>query len=147
MGFGWLYLWLRYLPAYTQWVNQVWAAFGAVFLWGGLCAALARLLNSPNSGIAGYVFFIGTPTAAFAGYALACLRFHTYARGAFNGDAMCVGEGAAAPGWCVSVCVRCWRWRWWWRGGRAVYPLPPPTPGRITLNPSPHFQLAHAMGC
>ena len=78
LGLGWLYLWLRFLPSYTQWMNQAWSAFGAVFLWGAMCAALAKLLNNPNAGVAGYVFFLGVPTVAFSGYAMAHQRFHAY---------------------------------------------------------------------
>lgn len=80
LGFFWLYLYLRFLPNFTQWMNQVWSAFGSVFLWAGLCAALARTLNNPYAGVAGYVFFIGVPTAAYTGYALAFMRFQSFGR-------------------------------------------------------------------
>ena len=80
LGLFWLYLYLRFLPNFTQWMNQVWSAFGSVFLWAGLCAALARTLNNPYAGVAGYVFFIGVPTAAYTGYALAFMRFQSFGR-------------------------------------------------------------------
>lgn len=80
LGALWLWLYLRFLPNFTQWMNQIWTAFGAVFFWAGLCAALARVLANPGAGVAGYVFFIGVPTAAYTGYALAYMRFQAFGR-------------------------------------------------------------------
>lgn len=44
-GCLWLYLWVRFLPAYNQRMNRAWAAFGAIFLWASLCTALALALK------------------------------------------------------------------------------------------------------
>jgi hypothetical protein len=77
-GLVWLFLWLRYLPSYTQWVNAAWAGFGGVFLWAGAAAALARALGDPARGVAGYVFFLGAPTAAYCGWAAAAQRWRAY---------------------------------------------------------------------
>jgi hypothetical protein len=74
-GIVWLYLFLRFLPFYNQRMNQAWSASASIFLWGAICAILAKVLNDPESGVAGYVFYIGSPTAAYAGYALAFMRF------------------------------------------------------------------------
>ena len=103
MGACWLYLWLRYLPSYRQWVNQVWSAFGAVFLWASLTAALARILDAPIEGAAGYVFFLGTPVAAFCGLACAHQRFHSYNSGSLSGGD---GKGSLLTPWDVELRVR-----------------------------------------
>lgn len=89
LGAGWLYLWLRFLPSYTQWMNAVWSAFGAIFLWAAMCGALAKLLDDPKGGVGGLVFFLGIPIVAFAGHSLAHQRFHAYgAVGAHVGDSI-----------------------------------------------------------
>lgn len=80
LGALWLWMWLHFLPHFTQWYNQAWSAFGAVFLWAGLCGALAKILDDPEAGVGGYVFFIGIPSAAYTGYALAYMRFASFAR-------------------------------------------------------------------
>jgi len=78
MGALWLAAWLRHLPMLTPWVNQAWVAVGAVFLWASACAVLGTLLDNPASGVAGYLFFAGTPIAAYCGYATAVARFESF---------------------------------------------------------------------
>lgn len=78
-GLLWLFCFVRYLPQYIQRSNRVWSAFGAVFTWAALCSVLAKLLNNPQAGVAGYVFLIGAPCAGFGGYALAFLRYSNLA--------------------------------------------------------------------
>lgn len=78
-GLLWLFCFVRYLPQYIQRSNRVWSAFGAVFTWAALCSVLAKLLNNPEAGVAGYVFLIGAPCAGFGGYALAFLRYSNLA--------------------------------------------------------------------
>jgi len=78
-GVVWLYLFLRYLPMFNQRINRTWSAFAAVFTWAAICAILAKVLADPKSNVAAFVFFIGAPTAAFAGYALAFMQYNRQA--------------------------------------------------------------------
>lgn len=92
MGVVWLWAWLRYLPMLTPWVNQAWVAVGAVFLWASACAALGTALANPAAGVAGYLFFVGAPIAAYCGYATAVARFES-----FSGAGTLAGPALRTP--------------------------------------------------
>jgi len=79
MGVLWMWVWLKYLPQYSQWVNQLWTSVGAVFLWCSACAMLGTLVGKGGGGEeAAYVLLLGSPAAAYCGYALCVQRFHSF---------------------------------------------------------------------
>jgi hypothetical protein len=103
IGAGVVVLWTHawYLPYEVQAMNRLWSAFAAVFLWASVTGLLARVWNGATPDVAaeaaagaaapvaaaatdalaaGYVLCFGLPIAAFAGYALARMRFERFLR-------------------------------------------------------------------
>lgn len=106
-GCIWLYLWLRFLPAYEQNYNRALASFGAVFMWASLCTALSMLLENPEDGVAGWVFYVGAPTAAYAGYACAYLRWIGFSDRAPGMKGAVPGSGRLRSPYDVELRARC----------------------------------------